>query len=163
MISSDAIHIFELNSDPEVVKYTGDLPSHDFADAQRILQETVIPQFHHYKMGRFAVLTKDNKFLGWCGLKYFPDTKDVDIGFRFHKKFWGNGYAVEASKAILKYGFEDLNLKKILARSMPQNLASIKVLQKLGMTYRGIFNDPTYPHGFVLYELTAEEFAKCKS
>jgi ribosomal-protein-alanine N-acetyltransferase len=162
MTNEDALHLFELNSDPEVVRYTGDTVTHNFADAQRILTDLVYNQFNLYKMGRFTVLLKDGTYLGWCGLKYFPETKEVDLGYRFMRKFWGQGFATEASQAILKYGFEELKLHRILARAMPANLPSIKVLQKLGMTYRGVANDPHYASGFVLYDITAEEFKNAK-
>lgn len=163
MKQDDAYHLFTLNSDPEVMKYTGDVASSNLAEVQRLLNDIILPQYQKYKMGRFATFLKDGTFIGWCGLKYFPETGEVDLGYRLMKKFWGQGYATEASMAALKYGFEELHLPKILARAMPQNMASIKVLQKLHMTYKGMFNDPGYPHGFVLYELTREEFEKCKS
>lgn len=163
MKPEDAYHLFLLNSDPDVMRYTGDSLSTNLADVQRLLNDTILPQFKKYQMGRFATFLKDGTFIGWCGLKYFPDTKDVDLGYRFLKKYWGQGYATEASQAALEYGFNHLNLSKIVARAMPGNVSSIKVLQKLKMQYKGMFNDPGYPQGFVLYELTAEEFNKCKN
>jgi ribosomal-protein-alanine N-acetyltransferase len=145
MKTEDVHHLFELNQDPAVLQWTGDQVSYNIADAQRILSDHVFPQFQQYKMGRFAVLTKDGQWLGWCGLKYFPDTQEVDLGYR------------------LEYGFEVLKLKKIIARAMPQNLQSIKVLQKLKMKYAGLKNDSHYPGGYVIYELTDEEYSKCKN
>jgi RimJ/RimL family protein N-acetyltransferase len=63
---------------------------------------------------------------------------------------------------FLEYGFEKLNLKRILAKSMPENIASLKVIQKMGMTFRGINTDPNEPHGFITYDISAEEFQRCK-
>ncbi len=163
MKTEDVHHLFELNQDPVVLQWTGDQVSHNIADAQRILSDHVFPQFQQHKMGRFAVLTKEGDWLGWCGLKYFPDTHEVDLGYRFMKKYWGHGYATEAAQACLEYGFEVLKLKKIIARAMPQNLPSIKVLQKLKMKYAGLKNDSHYPGGYVIYELTDEEYSKCKN
>ncbi len=134
MKNEDAYHLFMLNSDPEVIRYTGDETSKNLADAQRILTDIVYPQFQKYKMGRFSVFLIDGTYVGWCGLKNYPDIHEVDLGYRFMKKFWGQGYATEAAHACLKYGFETLNLTRIVARSVPQNVASIKVMQKLGMT-----------------------------
>lgn len=162
MKDEDAIHLFELNSDPEVVKYTGDTQSLNVAEAFRILTERVYPQFQQYKMGRFTVLLKDGTYLGWCGLKYFPENGEVDLGYRFHKRHWGKGYATESSQAVLSYGFETLKLKKIIARAMPENIGSIKVMQNLGMTFKGMDSDPNYAKGFVRYEQTIEEYLKCK-
>ena len=162
MTSADVSHLFELNSDPEVVRYTGDSLSQNLADAQRILNELVFPQFQKYQMGRMSVFLKDGNYLGWCGLKFDPISTEVDLGYRFLKKFWGNGFATEASQASLKYGFEHLKLKKILARSMPENKASLKVIHKLGMTFRGLNLDANYPQGFLLYDLTDKEYQLCK-
>jgi ribosomal-protein-alanine N-acetyltransferase len=162
MKSEDAYHLFQLNSDPEVVKFTGDGVSLNVADAQRILSDIVFPQYQKYKMGRFTVLLKDGTYLGWCGLKYFPETDEVDLGYRLLKRFWGQGFATEASFCSLKYGFEELNLKRILARAMPENLASIKVIQKVGMTFRGMGQEANYPRSFALYDITNKEFEICK-
>lgn len=163
MKNEDAYHLYLLNSDADVVRYTGDAPSKNIADAQRILSDIVLPQFQKYKMGRFTVTLKDGTYLGWCGLKLFPEIHEVDLGYRLMKKFWGQGYATEAARACLHYGFEELALSRIVARAMPQNPQSIKVMQKLGMTYRGMLQDKNFPHGYVLYDITKEEFIRCKS
>lgn len=159
MTDEDAPHLLELNSDAEVVRYTGDGPCATLSDAQKIITDLARPQFEKYKMGRFTVLLKDGTYLGWCGLKLHPDG-EVDLGYRFHRRYWDMGYATESSLACLKYGFEELKLKRIVARVMPANVNSIKVAQKLGMTFRGLGNDPTDPSGFIVYDLTAEEFKK---
>lgn len=157
----DADNLFVLNSDPEVVRYTGDASFQTMLDAQNVIKERMMAQFEKHKMSRFMVFLKDGTFLGWCGLKYFPETNEVDLGYRFMKKFWGKGFATESSRACLDYGFRTLGLKRIIAKAMPDNVASIKVMQKLGMTFRGYVNDPTDPHPFVLFDMTQEEFLKC--
>ena len=160
-IIADAPFLLDLNCDPDVIRYTGDSSLRNLADAEKLIHETLLPQFNQYKMGRFSVFLKDGTYIGWCGLRYFPEKKEVDLGYRFKKIYWGKGYATESSLIILKYGFETLGLKKIIAKAMPENIASIKVLQKLKMTFRGYGKDPTEPIPFVLYELTQEEFKKC--
>lgn len=156
----DVPHLFELNSDYEVVRYTGETSFNNFLEAESIVKERLIPQFQKYRMGRFTVLLKDGTFIGWCGLKYFPETNEVDLGYRFMQKFWGKGYATEATHITLKYGFETLGLNRIIAKAMPENIGSIKVLQKMGMTFRGYVKDPTDPCPFILYDLIASEFKK---
>jgi len=160
-ILADAPFLLDLNSDPEVIRYTGDSSLANLAEAEKLIQESLIVQFNLFKMSRFSVFHKDGTYLGWCGLKYFSETGDVDLGYRFKKVHWGNGYATEASLRTFKYGFDELNLKKIIAKAMPQNIPSIKVLQKLKMTFRGYVKDPTDPIAFVLYEMTQEEHKKC--
>src|SRR5437016_1899286 len=96
---NDVDHLFELNSDPEVVKYTG---NDSFKNKEEVLELiSTYDQYKKYKMGRWMVELKDNKeYLGWCGLK-FIHSDDIDLGYRFNRKHWGKGYATESSKAVL--------------------------------------------------------------
>ncbi len=160
MTDEDAYHLFELNSDPQVTRYTGDPADPTPSASLRVIHERIRPQFQQYKMGRFATTLKDGTFLGWCGLRYFPQNKEVDLGYRFHRRYWGQGYATEASAAALNYGFETLGLQKIIAKAMPENTASLKVMQKLGMTFRGLKKDPCEPHTLIVYDITLEEYRR---
>jgi RimJ/RimL family protein N-acetyltransferase len=153
----DADNLFQLNSDPEVMRYTGDKKFHSTLEAQKIINENLIPQFNHYKMGRFMIFLKDGTFIGWCGLKYFLETDEVDLGYRLKRSYWGQGFATEASKACLEYGFKVLRINRIIAKAMPENIGSIKVMQKLGMTFRGYLRDPTDPQSFILYDIFKSE------
>ena len=131
----DAHLIWQLNLDPEVTRFTFD-PIRDIDHAREVLKETILPQYQLYNHGRWAVhLKADREFIGWCGLKYRPEMKEVDLGYRFRKEFWGNGYATEAAIACIQYGFEKLNIQRIVGRAEPGNLGSIKVLEKCGMKY----------------------------
>jgi ribosomal-protein-alanine N-acetyltransferase len=133
----DASLIYELNLDPEVTRYTLD-PITDVAHAKKILNEVILPQYTLYGHGRWAVHLKTTlEFIGWCGLKFRPERNEIDLGYRFRKIFWGNGYATEAAYACLNYGFEKLNLSEIIGRALPENLGSIRVLEKCGMEYTG--------------------------
>ena len=131
----DAPLLYELNLDPEVIRYTHD-PMTSVEHAKKVLNEVILPQYVLYDHGRWAVhLISNLEFIGWCGLKYLPETNEVDLGYRFMKKFWGNGYATEAALACIEYGFTRSNLRQIVGRALPGNLASIKVLEKCGMKY----------------------------
>jgi ribosomal-protein-alanine N-acetyltransferase len=154
----DAPFLVKLNSDPEVVRYTGDGSLTNIAEARALLEERVFPQWQKYKMGRFTVTLKNGEPLGWCGLRYFPELNETDLGYRFMKKHWGKGFATEASRASLEYGFKTLKLERIIAKAMPDNKDSIKVMQKLGMSFRGYHHDPTDPQPFILYDLKKSEW-----
>lgn len=135
--SDDAQLIYELNQDPEVIKFTLD-PIRDFDHAAQILETTILPQYALYNHGRWAVHTKhDINFIGWCGLKARPERNEIDLGYRFIKTSWGNGYATEAAFASLDYGFKTIMLPRIIGRAMPQNTGSLRVLEKCGMKYIG--------------------------
>ena len=134
---NDAQLIYELNCDPEVTRYTGD-PVKDIQHAMEVLQHSILPQYALYNHGRWAVHVKPHlEFIGWCGLKARPERKEIDLGYRFKKNAWGNGYATEAAHGCLQYGFEKLKLQRIVGRAMPQNIASLRVLEKIGMKYIG--------------------------
>jgi len=124
--------LMELNSDPEVVRYTGDPVIADIKEAERVLTEIIFPQYKN-KIGRWAVFLKDSdEFIGWCGLKNVDD--EFDLGYRFIKKHWGKGYATESAKAVLEYA-KKYNIKNIIAQSAKENTASLNVIKKLGFVY----------------------------
>jgi len=141
----DAALIYELNLDPEVIRYTHD-PIKDLVHASEILEKVIIPQYVLYNHGRWAVHVRSSlEFLGWCGLKYRSELNEIDLGYRFKKEGWGKGYATEAAWASIQYGFEKIGLQRIVARAEIDNIASWKVLEKCGMTYIGDEEVDGYP------------------
>lgn len=125
--------MYRLNADPEVIRYTGDPPFDSVEAAQDFINS--YDHYQKYGMGRWTVLRKDTgTYLGWCGLKQH-DAGYVDIGFRFFRAEWGKGYATEAARACLTYGFEELGLNEIVGRAAVENVASVRVLEKLGMEF----------------------------
>jgi len=135
----DSNNFYELNLNPKVIQYTGDKAFQNIRAAEKFLKN-----YSDYKLngfGRWAVIDKSNEdFLGWCGLKYVEKLNETDIGFRFFEKHWNKGFATESAEACLKFGFEKLNLKTVIGRAMAENIASLKVLEKLGMKYEKEFN-----------------------
>lgn len=130
----DAEEAYMLNRDNEVIKYTGDEAFESIEAARTFLQN--YDHYRKYGFGRWAVIHKESKaFLGWCGLKYTPEQNEYDIGFRLYRKYWGQGYATEASIACIELGFKQFGFKEIVGRVMKQNIASIKVLKKSGLQY----------------------------
>jgi ribosomal-protein-alanine N-acetyltransferase len=140
---NDVDNLFELNSDPEVVKYTG---NGAFKNKQEVID--LISNYSQYKkfnMGRWVVELKNtHEFLGWCGLKNVDG--EIDLGYRFMRKHWKRGYAFESSVASVNYGFTLPGLKKIIGRAMKENVNSIRVLKKLGMKYEMDTNTFGHPH-----------------
>lgn len=152
---SDAEKMFKLNSDPEVIKYTGDPPFESVEETRDFLSQYKDYQRNGY--GRWVMIIKEtNETIGWCGLK-LNEEDFVDLGFRLFRKHWNKGYASEAAKACLTYGFKTLHMDFIIGRVVRENTASVKVLEKLGMKYWK--NDTC--HGFEdarYYKITKEEF-----
>ena len=82
---------------------------------------------------RYAVLFEGD-LIGMCG--YAPIRDYVDLGYRFAKTSWGNGFATEAARAVVEYGFVDLGFDEIVASVLIGNDASVAVIEKLGFTYQ---------------------------
>ena len=152
---ADAQGFYELNLDPEVIRYTGDAPFASVAEA-----ESFIRSYNHYDrygFGRWSVFIRDSgDYIGFCGLNYKLDLDEVDVGFRFLKRYWGQGYATEAARGSLLYGFKEYALDRIVARAMRENLASHQVIQKLGMRFQKILE--IEGADWVQYEITQEEY-----
>ena len=134
---SDAPFMVELNADPEVVRYTGDGPFASTAEAEAVVR-ALMRQFAERKMGRFLLLERATGTpLGWCGLKWIEDERRVDLGYRLARAHWGKGYATEAGAACVRYGFVELGLTTLTAEAAKDNVASVRVLHKLGFTTVG--------------------------
>lgn len=137
-IASDGFHFYHLNNDEDVIKYTGN-------KAFKSLEEAMIfiKNYSDYKRngyGRWAVCLKDtNEFLGWCGLKFEEDKAEIDLGYRFYKKYWGKGFATESAKACVNYGFSKLDMNEIVGRATIENKASIEVLKKCNFKFEKQF------------------------
>ena len=136
--SSDAEAFFAMDQNPKVHQYLWNKPVQKIEETIEVIT-FVRQQYVDNGIGRFAIILKQtNEFIGWAGLKY--NTEEVnhkinfyDIGYRLDEKFWGKGYASEASFAWLKYAFETMNIKTIEAAAHAENVASNRILQKMGM------------------------------
>ena len=129
----DASSFFHLNSNLKVLKYTGDKPFKSELEAKIFLQN--YSDYQRNGFGRWTVVLKENnEVIGWCGLK-LHDNGMVDLGYRFFEKDWNKGYASEASRACLHYGFDSLGIESITGRSAVENNASIRVLSKIKMKF----------------------------
>lgn len=160
----DGIHLFQMNADPEVVKYTRDTPFKDLDSAYAFID--AYDTYATTGISRWAIVRKsDNEFLGWCGLKYHPEERVVDIGFRLYRCYWNQGYATESAKAVIQYAFNTMKYPFLVAHAHQENKASHAVLKKCGMyflkdfDYEGIpakqyhIDNPDYE----LKQITAEE------
>ncbi len=127
---------YAMNLDAEVSKYTGDGGVVSRKEMERRITEDVLGDYKKHGFGRLAVELKgENKFIGFTGLKYLEDMNEVDLGYRFLKKYWGKGIATESARACVTFGFKELELSRIIAMVLPKNLASIRVLEKLNFEY----------------------------
>lgn len=157
MTIGDAPFFFELNSNPNVVKHTGDGAFKTLQEAEDITKY-VISQYQNYGYGRLLVIEKSTSLpVGWCGLKYLEDQNETDIGYRFLEQKWGLGYATESAKACIQLGFEHYQLHRIIGRAATENKASIKVFKKLNMKFVTTEHFPE--HEAVIYEIKKENYS----
>lgn len=134
---SDAQDAFEMNRDHEVLKYIPTEPAQSLEEVKELIQNTTLADYDKFGFGRMAVILKSTQeFMGFSGLKNEPELNGVDIGFRFKKKFWNQGFGTESALPFLKIGFESMNLNEIVAGAMPANKGSVAILKKLGMSFR---------------------------
>ncbi|MES2838178.1 MAG: GNAT family N-acetyltransferase [Bacteroidota bacterium] len=142
---TDENDLFEMDSDPEVHLYIENNPVKSIVEIKKII-ELLKKQYQENGIARWAVVLKNtNECIGWAGLKYFKTPLNnhnnfYELGYRFKKKHWGQGYATESSKEILDFGFKNFNIDKIFAITHPDNLNSKKVLSKLGFDYTETFD-----------------------
>lgn len=160
MVVSDAEDIYHLNYDPEVIKYTGDPAFKSIKESKSFL--TNYSHYRDYGFGRWAVIRKsDQAFLGWCGLKFSPELNEYDIGFRLFRKYWNMGYASEASRACIEWGFDSKSLVEIVGRARAKNGVSIRVLEKIGLVYKKRI--PILEGTLQIYTITKSEFDRKKN
>lgn len=131
----DAEDVFAFATNPEVTRYTGDLNLiTSLDDVRRLIENVYQADYRKHGFGRMAVVDKETgRVIGFCGLKYLDDLDEVDIGYRFLPQYWGQGIATEAGHAIMHHAREVLGLKNVIGLVLPENLASHRVLEKLGL------------------------------
>jgi ribosomal-protein-alanine N-acetyltransferase len=156
----DVKGMFALDSDPEVHEFLGKKPLINIEQSAEIIQ-VIRNQYKENGIGRLAIIDKETKdFVGWTGLKYEKEVREdfnyYDLGYRLRKKYWGKGIATETAIASLKYGFETLALEKICAAAEINNIASNKILQKVGLRYIETFEFDGEPHNW--YKITKLEW-----
>jgi RimJ/RimL family protein N-acetyltransferase len=130
----DLAVMYVLGTDPDVIKYA-DTPCKDMAEARQRLEDGPLADYKKYGYGRFAVELKETgEVIGFCGIKYLPEIDLPEVGYRFLKEHWGRGIGTEAARACVEFARRDLEIEKLVALIIPENIASIRVAEKLGLT-----------------------------
>lgn len=135
-VPSDWEKIYQLDSDPEVMKYLTQFALDKKSDYPKIIERCTAYYQGNPGFGVWAAIEKESEeFIGWLMLKKYKYSDDKELGYRLMKKYWGRGYATEMSPKLIDYGFHKKGLTKIVAITHPENIASQKVLKKAGMKY----------------------------
>jgi RimJ/RimL family protein N-acetyltransferase len=94
--------------------------------------------------------SSDGAFIGWCGLtRWNPDYRSASLGYCLSDAAWGHGYATEAARALLRWAFDTLDLNRVQAETDTRNLASARVLEKVGFVREGMLREDCIVNGEV--------------
>ncbi len=135
----DAEFIFALLNDPAFLRFIGDKGVRTLEDARKYITNGPMKMYARLGFGLYLVELKDGGIpIGLCGLIKRDGLDDVDIGFAFLPEYRTKGYAYEAASATMAYGKDALRLKRIVAITSPDNEASGKLLERLGLRFERI-------------------------
>lgn len=152
---SDIDDVFAMRRDPLIMRFIRE-PQTKKEGTKRWI-EMLSEKWEESGIGFGAVIDNETeRFAGWCGLWILKETNEIEVGYAIHKEFWGKGYATEAAERVLEYAFKDLGLTRVVAVAFPENLSSINVMKKLGMTCVGVGR--FYDQDLVQYAITIDQF-----
>ena len=146
----DADALFALHSNAYVLRYWDSPPWSDRARAERFI--ATCRQIADEGSGaRLAIdHLSDRTFLGWCSLtRWNPDFRSASLGYCLDQAAWGQGYATEAACALLRWAYDTLDLNRVQAETDTRNVASARVLEKLGFVREGTLREDCVVNGDV--------------
>jgi len=161
---ADVPALFAYQSDPRYLRYyPQDVTTLEWSQSlvQRFVEAQSVTPRHKFQ---FAVCLPDTgQLIGNCGIrKQSPEATAADIGYEFKPDYWGHGYATEAARELLRFGFEELQLHRITAECIADNVASARVLEKIGMRLEGRLQEKEYFKGrwwdHLWYGILAQEW-----
>jgi ribosomal-protein-alanine N-acetyltransferase len=165
----DSSEVFSVLKDKKIYEYLPDKPYESLEEVEGLI-DWIISNYDSTTESDFkycfAVIEKaTGKHVGLCGIGYLDyDRTQAEVFYRFGTKYWGKGFATETAKALLQFGFIGLGLHEIVAVVKPENIASKKVIEKVGFKYKGIVRGVPLEHSFydgeLYYSLSKEEFMK---
>jgi RimJ/RimL family protein N-acetyltransferase len=135
----DAEAFLTLISLPDIIRYTGDTPASSVEEAREALRTRPLRDYALHGYGRLACIEKaSGRLVGFSGLKYVEELGEVDIGYRFLPDCWGKGYATESARAVMAQGVREHGIRRIVGTVHPDNPASGRVLEKLGLRFERV-------------------------
>jgi len=156
MTLDDADFILELLNGTQWLKYIGSRDVDTLEKAKDYLEKRVLPNYAALGFGFYVIeRLADQVRVGNCGLTHRDGMEHADIGYSLLEQYEGQGYAYEAAKAVLKYGFEIHKLNHIEAITTSDNQRSLHLLRKLGMQYKRKLKLPNDDEELVLFGIDA--------
>jgi [ribosomal protein S5]-alanine N-acetyltransferase len=156
---ADQDDLYAYASDPEIDRYTPWRHYDTFAEAQEDLAG-YIAQYERDGMGAWGIEQRaEGRLIGIINFPYWrPHHRRAEIGYTIARAHWGRGYATEAARGLIEFGFNRMNLARVEAVVMPGNAASARVLEKAGMRLEGLLRNYQVWHGrpqdLLMYAIT---------
>ncbi len=159
---ADAADVFRHARDPEVARLTS-WEAHQSLDDTRRFLDWALARYDEAVGGPWAMVRRDTReVVGAIGLSVVWPHLRGEIGYWVGRAWWRHGLATEAGRAVLRYAFDDLEMNRVEARCETDNIASERVMQKLGMTFEGILRQHVLAKGrfrdMRLYSLLGDEW-----
>jgi RimJ/RimL family protein N-acetyltransferase len=143
IVESDAEFIVDLLNQPSFIKYIGDRNVKTVERALEVIENRYRQSYREFGYGLYVVeLKKTSEPIGFCGFVRREALPEADIGFAFLPQYEKKGYAFESADAVMKYGRNVLNLRRVLAITSPDNESSIRLLEKLGFNFESLLELP---------------------
>ena len=153
-LEQDAELIYQLMNSPKFIKYVGDRQLYSVKDAEKYIQDKMLPQLHSLGYSNYSLINKKNGAkIGICGLYDREGLDGIDIGFGILPPYEGLGYAFESSSRIIKAGFEELEISELKAITNKKNISSQSLLFKLGFKLEGTIMLPNENDELLLYKI----------
>jgi ribosomal-protein-alanine N-acetyltransferase len=130
---NDVNGLHKIMVEPGMMQYFPNPGPPQISRVQTLIERQLM-QWSEHGYGWWALEVPDSGHLiGWCGLQYLPETGENEVGYLLKKSYWGKGLATEAGELSMAYGFKNLNFEMIIGIVHPENIASRRVLEKLGL------------------------------
>jgi RimJ/RimL family protein N-acetyltransferase len=137
--TDDAEDALTIYGDPEVMRFLHRPAVQTLEEVRNHLEARPIAQYREHGFSFWAVVEKaSGRVIGSCGLKYLDGGPLIEVGYHFARSAWGKGYATEGATACVRYGFDKMQLQRIMGVVDPLNFASQRVLEKSGLTFQGM-------------------------
>lgn len=156
MTDADLEWYASLRADAEVMRFIGATGTLTREQSKERL-DRLLACWTQHGLGMFSVRPRDDATpIGWAGLQPLDGSEEIEVGYGFGRPAWGRGFATEAARAVVRWGFADRALERIVAVAYPENDASRRVMEKLGMRHEGM--RLVYGVESVYYSLTPNDF-----
>ena len=160
LTADDAPFVLKLLNDPAWLRFIGDRCVRDVEQARTYLLNGPVAMVERFGFGLYLAARKsDGVPMGMCGLIKREGLDDVDIGFAFLPQFCGSGYAFEAATAVMAYGKSTFGLRRIVGITSPDNISSIKLLEKIGLKAERMIRLPKVDEETMLFAWEAKNHA----